>query len=297
MSVRSPSGVSADSTASTPFETGRLSPVSADSAISSVAAREQAAVGRHDVAGLDRDDVPGDELLGRDLDELAVAAHARLDDHHLLERGDGLRRLALLAQAEHGVEERQEEQDEAGPELLERLEAADPGDEQDDLHRVAVLAHEGAPARLDLGDRERVRADRSEPRGGLGGREPARRCRRRARRRRPRPASAYQATACSRARRSPVVSAVAIVAPPLVSALRARRSAASSVHRRAGLAARAAPECRRSSRSRPACRSSRRTGRRRAPSAPSSPRRTRRRSSSAGVARRIGRCSGVPQSV
>ena len=38
MSVRSPSGVSGDSTLSTPFETGMLSPVSAASAISSVAA-------------------------------------------------------------------------------------------------------------------------------------------------------------------------------------------------------------------------------------------------------------------
>ena len=38
MSVRSPSGVSVDATDSIPFDTGRLSPVSADSATSSVAA-------------------------------------------------------------------------------------------------------------------------------------------------------------------------------------------------------------------------------------------------------------------
>jgi hypothetical protein len=38
MSVRSPSGASAAATVSTPFETGRLSPVSADSSTSSVAA-------------------------------------------------------------------------------------------------------------------------------------------------------------------------------------------------------------------------------------------------------------------
>ena len=61
---------------------------------------EQAPVGRDDVAGLDRDDVAGHELLGRQLDELPVAAHARLDDHHLLERGDRRRRLAFLVQAE-----------------------------------------------------------------------------------------------------------------------------------------------------------------------------------------------------
>ena len=41
MSVRSPRGVSSDPTASTPFETGRLSPVSAASAISSVAAERR----------------------------------------------------------------------------------------------------------------------------------------------------------------------------------------------------------------------------------------------------------------
>ena len=65
--------------------------------------------------------------------------------------------LPFLAEAEHGVEQGQEEQDEAGAELLQRLDAADPGDEQDDLHRVAVLAHERAPARLDRRFRELVR--------------------------------------------------------------------------------------------------------------------------------------------
>jgi len=39
MSVRSPSGMSASPTRAVPFETGRLSPVSSDSATSSVAAR------------------------------------------------------------------------------------------------------------------------------------------------------------------------------------------------------------------------------------------------------------------
>ena len=140
MSVRSPSGTSSPATVSTPFATGRLSPVSAASATSSVAACEQAPVRGDDVAGLDRDDVAGDELLGRELDQRAVAAHLRLDDHHLLQRGDGRCGLALLAQAEDGVQERQQDQDDAGAVLLERDDAADAGDEQDDLHRVAVLA-------------------------------------------------------------------------------------------------------------------------------------------------------------
>ncbi len=175
-------------TVSAPFATGMLSPVSADSATSSVAAFSSAPVGGDDVAGLDRDDVARNELLGRNLDELAAAAHLRLDDHHLLQRGDGRGRLPLLVQAEHGVEQRQEEQDEAGAELVQRLDAADAGDEQDDLHRVAVLAHERAPARLGLGGDESVRAVLLEPCRGFGRRRarPARRCRAPGRRRRSR---------------------------------------------------------------------------------------------------------------
>ena len=115
MSVRSPSGVSADSTASTPFETGRLSPVSADSAISSVAAESRRpSAGTTSPASIETTS-PGTSSSAGICSELAVAAHARLDDHHLLQRGDRLGRLALLAQAEHGVEQRQEEQDEPVP--------------------------------------------------------------------------------------------------------------------------------------------------------------------------------------
>ena len=43
---------------------------------------EDARVGRDEVAGLDVDDVARDELVHRDLDELAVAPDLRLDDHH-----------------------------------------------------------------------------------------------------------------------------------------------------------------------------------------------------------------------
>ena len=108
MSVRSPSGVSGDATRPRrPSSTGRLSPVSAASATSSVAALDDPAVGRHHVAGLDGHDVAGDELLGRQLGHRAVAADLGLDEHHLLQGGDGGRRLALLAQADHGVEQRQ----------------------------------------------------------------------------------------------------------------------------------------------------------------------------------------------
>ena len=128
---------------------------------------QEAAVGGDDVAGLDRHDVARDELLGRDLQELAAATDLRLDDHHLLQRGHRRRGLPLLVQAEHGVEKRQEEHVEARAVLVLRPDAADPGDEQDDLHPVAVLAYECLPARLGLGRHEGVRAVLLESLRGL----------------------------------------------------------------------------------------------------------------------------------
>ena len=90
--------------ASTDFSTGVLSPVSAASSISSVAATS-----RRPSAGIlspasKVTTSPGHELLGRDVHRLAAAAHVRLDQQHLLERRDALGRLALLVQAEDGVQ-------------------------------------------------------------------------------------------------------------------------------------------------------------------------------------------------
>ena len=65
--------MSLPSTGSIAFATGALSPVSPDSSISSVAATMHPAVGRDLVARLEADDVAGHQLLGRHLDELAVA--------------------------------------------------------------------------------------------------------------------------------------------------------------------------------------------------------------------------------
>ena len=119
---------------------------------------EKPPVGGHDVTGLDRDDVAGHELVGRDLGELAVAPNLRLDDHHLLQRGDCCSRLSFLVQAEHGVENGEEEQHEAGAVLAQRDDAAHACNEQHDLHRVVVLADERVPARLGLRFGELVRA-------------------------------------------------------------------------------------------------------------------------------------------
>ena len=118
---------------------------------------EQASVGGDEIARLDRDDVTRDELFRRKLGQLVVAPHARLDDHHLLQCRNGLGRLALLAHSEDRVEEREEEQDDAGAELVQRPEAADACDEQHDLHGVPVLPDEDMPARLRGRGRERVR--------------------------------------------------------------------------------------------------------------------------------------------
>ena len=135
---------------------------------------QQTAVGRDDVAGLDRDDVAGDQLFSVHLEQLAVAVHLGLDEHHLLQGGDGRGCLPLLVHPQDRVEDRQQEQHEAGAPLLDR-QAADAGDEQHDLHRVVVLADERAPAGLGLALGELVRPILLEPGGGLGGRQAVRR--------------------------------------------------------------------------------------------------------------------------
>ena len=63
------------------------------------------AVGRHPVAGLDQHDVAGHEVLGVDLDRLAVASYPSDRLHHLRESLDALLGLRLLTQPDHGVED------------------------------------------------------------------------------------------------------------------------------------------------------------------------------------------------
>ena len=84
---------------------------------------DDAAVRGHEVAGLDQDDVARDQLLHGHLGDLAVAHDPGLDDHHPLERGDAGLRLALLVEAHDGVEQGQEDERDAGPELTGQEEA------------------------------------------------------------------------------------------------------------------------------------------------------------------------------
>ena len=167
MSVRSPSGASGAATALDAL--AHRQALAGQRRLGDLERRrgQQPPVGRHDVAGLDRDHVAGHELLGRELRERAVAAHARLDDHHLRQRGDRRRGLALLVEPEHGVEQRQQQDHDAGARLLDRVDRDHAGDQQHDLHRIAVLAQERVPARLGLRLGEPVRAVLLQPRGGL----------------------------------------------------------------------------------------------------------------------------------
>ena len=136
--------------------------------------RDDPSVRGHEVAGLERDDVAGDQLLGRDLPQLAVPPHPCLDDHHLLERRHGGRGLALLAEAQVGVEDRQQDQHHAGRHLLDRVDRQEAGDQQHDLHRVGVLPQEGVPAGLGLLRRELVGPDLGPTGLDLGRRQPVR---------------------------------------------------------------------------------------------------------------------------
>ena len=129
--------------------------------------RQQPPVGGHDVARPDRDDIAGHQPPGGDLGQLAVPPHPGRDDHHLLQGGDRRGGLSLLPQAHDRVEQCQQDQQQARAELPERVQAADAGREQHDLHRVAVLAQERVPARLGLARGQLVRAEPPGPGGSL----------------------------------------------------------------------------------------------------------------------------------
>ena len=173
MSVRSPSGASAASTGSMPLPTGRLSPVSAASATSSVAAAStRPSAGTTSPASISTMS-PGTSSSAGSCVERPVAAHARLDDHHLRQRRHGRRGLALLVEPEHRVEQRQQQDHDPGARLLDRIDRDHAGDQQHDLHRVPVLAQERVPARLRLRLGEAVGPVAREPLGGLGARQSA----------------------------------------------------------------------------------------------------------------------------
>ena len=87
------------------FATGRLSPVSAASAVCSAAVLEQARVGRDGVALLDQDDVAGHDLGRRHPVPRAVADDGGVRGRHLAQRRHRLLGARLLDVAHDGVEE------------------------------------------------------------------------------------------------------------------------------------------------------------------------------------------------
>ena len=99
------------------------------------------AVGRDQVARLDVDDVARDELLHRDLDDSSPRRTLALTT--IIFWSAATLASALPSWFRPGsVEQGQEDQDDARGELAGQEQADDAGDEQDDLHRVGVLAQE-----------------------------------------------------------------------------------------------------------------------------------------------------------
>ena len=135
---------------------------------------EQAAVGRDGVAGLKQDDVADDELGGGKRDDLAVADDLRHRGGHLLQRGERLLCLGLLHDAEHGVEDDDEhDDDDVGEVGLALGDAGRRGDggghDQHDDHGVGHLLEESDDERGLLGLLELVEAVALEARGRLVG--------------------------------------------------------------------------------------------------------------------------------
>ena len=108
---RSPSGTSAPGSAPASFGIGALSPVSAASWVSTRRSVEDPPVGGDDVAGLDLDDVAGDDVDRRDEGHRAVAQHLRLRHLQVRQGVDARPRLQLLPGAEDDVEQDEQRDD------------------------------------------------------------------------------------------------------------------------------------------------------------------------------------------
>ena len=113
-------------------------------------ALEDAAVRRHGVAGLEDHDVTHDEVLRVDLDLLAVPDDLARGGGHLLERRERLLGLGLLHDAEDGVEDDDEHDDDHVGEVGLALHHArcgrdDRSHDQHDDHGIAHLLEEADP--------------------------------------------------------------------------------------------------------------------------------------------------------
>ena len=171
---------SSRSIVATSFRTGVLSPVSAASSISSVAAtNSRPSAGTRLPASISTTS-PGTSSAASISTDRAVAAHAGDVLQHLLERGEARLGLRFLAQAEHGVEDGEPEQHEGRARLAGHDLVHDRGAHEDDLHQVLVLAQEGVQRRLLRLAGEHVGAVPGLAFADLARGQPYRRCRRRA---------------------------------------------------------------------------------------------------------------------
>ena len=135
------------------FDTGRLSPVSAASAVCSAVDSDQARIGRNGVALFDEDDVAGDELRRRNAPPLAVADHVGVRGRHLAQRRHRLLGARLLNVAHDRVEQHDgEDRDRLVGQrrfaLIQPQRCGDrSGDEQQDHEHIGELGEELPPCR------------------------------------------------------------------------------------------------------------------------------------------------------
>ena len=127
------------------------------------------AVGGHHVPRLHQHQVAGDELLGVDLDHLAIPSHPGDGLHHVGERLDTLFGLRLLAEADDRVDQGQPGEQDGGARLPGDHLVDDGGREEDDLHEVLVLADERLEPGLALRRRQLVGPVLGEATLHLGG--------------------------------------------------------------------------------------------------------------------------------
>ena len=74
-------------------------------------ARQQACIGRHNVAQAESNDVARHQLARGRGDPLSIASHPGFDRQPGLQRGDGVTRLALFPKSDHGVANQQQQDD------------------------------------------------------------------------------------------------------------------------------------------------------------------------------------------
>ena len=171
MSWRSPSGTSSRSIASIDFVEGSLSPVSAACSISSVfAASSRPSAGIRSPAS-NSTTSPGTSASASRFTSFAVAAGSGVRDEHRAQRREGVFGPVLLHEADHRVQQHDDEHDDGGLQLARHGEGHHRGGDQDEDEQIGELGEESSPCRHPHGLGERVRPVPGGAGGHLGGGE------------------------------------------------------------------------------------------------------------------------------